>query len=158
MRKLLKVGLVGLMSAGLLVGASVPAHASQTYGFNVSTGYSEYVPNDGNAHAKGTITFHGRNAFTANIGVRDLCAPNGKGDGFGAYTDVRIRFMDGTQFAVYGAKDTNGCGTAFVWNKKYHQFGKRIRWVQVLVHEIDAERNYNKDTGTSRLIDNPYTG
>lgn len=158
MRKILKATLVGAMSAGLLFGASAPAHAGQTYKFNTSTSYSKYRVNDGKAHVKGRITFHGKRAITANVGVRDLCAENGKGDGFGAYAYVRIRFMDGSQFGIHPVNDTNGCGTKFEWKKKYHKFGKRIRWVQVTVSERDADTGYSKDTATTRRIDNPYTG
>ncbi|WP_418908195.1 hypothetical protein [Glutamicibacter endophyticus] len=158
MKKLLKAALVGTMSAGLLLGVGAPAQASATYYYNVSTGYSDYLANDGKAQAKGSITYHGRYAFTVNAGVRDLCARNGRGDGFGAYADVIIRYMNGSQEGYRVGKDTNGCGTRFEWRKSYHNHGKRIRWVQLKVHEIDADTNYNKDTGTSRRIDNPYTG
>ncbi|GHD04847.1 hypothetical protein [Zhihengliuella salsuginis] len=158
MRKILKATLVGAMSAGLLFGASVPAHAGASYGFNIATSFSKYMANDGKAHAKGTINFHGKWAFTANVGVRDLCASTGKGDGFGAYSTVRVRYMDGSTVGYWGGRDTNGCGTRFEWKKKYHNHGKKVRWVQMAVVEYDADTGYGADRAVSRRIDNPYTG
>ncbi|GAB3620773.1 hypothetical protein GCM10027417_20340 [Glutamicibacter endophyticus] len=157
MHKFLKAGLVGAMSAGLLLGATVPAQASQSFSFNTATDYT-YSNNDGKAHTKGTITYHGKYAFTYNVGVRDLCAPSGKGDGYGAYVQIMIRHMDGSTKAGTIAKDTNGCGTAFRWSKDYNKFGKKIRWVQLRVYEYDADTNHIKDSSTTRRIDNPYTG
>ncbi|GAB3620772.1 hypothetical protein [Glutamicibacter endophyticus] len=157
MKKLLKAALVGTMSTGLLLGVGVPAQASQSYGFNTATTYGQYN-NDGQAHTKGTITYHGKYAFTYNVGVRDLCGPDGRGDGYGAYVQIMIRHMDGTSKAGNVAHDNNGCGTTFRWFKEYNKFGKKIRWVQVRVYEYDADTGHIKDSSTTRRIDNPYTG
>lgn len=146
------------MSAGLLIGSTVPAQAGQSYWFNTSTDYA-YKNNDGKAHTKGKITYHGKWAVTYNVGVRDLCAPSGKGDGYGAYTQVVVRFMDGsTRGSKIPVRDTNGCGTKFEWNKDYDKYGKKIRWIRLIVREYDADTNHIKDSSWTRKIDNPYTG
>ena len=148
-----KIMLTGLAATATVLSAAVTAPAAHAI---VNQNYDVATPYDGNgsARAYGDLTWYDRTKFAISGRVNDRCP----GDGYGAYFDVEVLFMDGHRVYIPIAKDTGGCGdeNGEAFSRTVDRDG-RIRSARLCVFEQDATTGHVQDF---RCVtkDNPYTG
>lgn len=148
-RGLARLTTAAALAAGLAGGIALPAQAAQTKPFDLVTAYN----GNGSARAHGSLTWHDASKLVVNGVINDRCPA----DGHGAYLDIVIWFMDGTQRVVPVAKDDLGCdASAGVGFSKPVDTSKRISKIRLNLTEWDEQTGDVNDWDVLGL-DNPYS-
>jgi hypothetical protein len=112
----------------------------------------------GQAHVRGSVTWDDRDSFTSVGYIDDRCFGTATGDGYGAFFEGDVVFMDGTRYRLgVIAKDERGCTDGPKAIAKWAYYGTKV------VRKVDfalVERNSAGRLGqTIRWsMDNPHTG
>lgn len=151
---IVSAGLSGLLSLSMAPSANAAVGRSFDQITAVGTGAS-----DGRAHVWGTVTWNNKTSFTITGSINDQC--NGDGDGFGAYFNGTITYMDGTGKGMGDpniAEDDRGCEYAarsFTYTSPAS--GKNIRRLNLVIQELDIDGG-RAGEAVRWTMDNPYTG
>lgn len=137
-----------LLGAAMLLGGASPASAAYD-GLRVPPGSMGVA---GGAEADVNYGFTGASRMYVDVDIRDLCPA----DGYGAYLDMHVSFIDGSSRVIRVGQDANGCGG---WKEAWTDVNpaKRIRDVWFHLFTYDQDRGvYGPGTSTG-FRDNPYT-
>jgi hypothetical protein len=111
----------------------------------------------GRAHVRGSVTWEGKSLLSYVGYIDDLCYGTAVNDGYGAYFEGDVVFMDGTRFPIDGAQDLRGCtAPAKAIPRRFVTTSKIIRRVDFALRERNAAGRLGQTVLWS--VDNPLTG
>lgn len=142
------------LASGSLVAQAPAAHAAINQSFDLET-IAGGEPDDGSAHAWGTVSWQNRSKVVITGRINDRCPA----DGYGAYMDIWIWFANGDAVAKLDvAADDAGCtassnGVAF--SPVTHDANRRISRVEFRLREINQPFTIGDTANQNRS--NPFS-
>lgn len=152
---IISAGVTGVLS----VSTATAADASVGRSFSKTTAAGSGA-SDGQAYVYGIVTWNSKTSFTISGRINDLCRGATDGDGFGAYFNGTITYMDGSGRGMGNpsiAQDTRGCTESSVGFTYNAPVGKNVRRLNLVVQELDLDAG-RAGEAVRWTMDNPYTG
>jgi hypothetical protein len=143
-----------VMVAALVMAAPAGAETTNHY-YSLST-KGQGTP--GYALASGYLFFEGKRTVKLRGYATDVCAPDGSGNGYGAYVSVILEFKKGPPGARVVGRDTDGCSTGYNPNpfERTVRTERRIASARVVLTEWDAQSRDLDARAYSRWWGNPF--
>jgi hypothetical protein len=143
------------LASAALVAQAPAAHAAVAQSFDAQSAAGS-APHNGSAHVWGTVTWYDRTRVVITGRINDRCPA----DGYGAYLDVFVEYMNGDGYAMpEAASDSGGCddpdGVAFS-PVSHNTANRNIRFIRLCATEYDMPFRLLGDRGCVTK-DNPYT-